>query len=189
MRVNEENFLLKLRKKDEKALEYSIDVYGSLVNGIVRNVLYSSENEGIIEECISDVFLSVWENIDRFKGDKNNFKSWIGAISRYKALDYYRKYKNKHIETNINDNEISSEVIIEDAFIKADETKRVVELINELKEPDRSIFVMKFLFGYSSKKISDILNITVSSIDTKISRGRKKLKEKYRESNREGVYE
>lgn len=189
MRINEENFLSKLRKKDEKALEYLIDVYGNLVNGIVRKVLYSLRNEGIIEECISDVFLGVWENIDRFKGDKESFKSWIGAISKYKALDYYRKYKNKHIETLIIDNEIASEVIIEDDFIQDAEIKIVVELINELNEPDRSIFIMKFLFGYSSKKISNILNLTISSIDTKVSRGRKKLRKRYEYISKEWVYE
>lgn len=184
MRINEENFLSKLRKKDEKALEYAIDVYGNLVNGIVRKILYSLESEGIIEECISDVFLGIWDNIDRFKGDKDNFKSWIGAISRYKALDYYRKHKSKHIETHITENEIASEVITEDAFIQGDEIKRVTGLINELNEPDRSIFIMKFLFGYSSKKISKILNLTISSIDTKVSRGRKKLRKKYTDINK-----
>lgn len=185
MRINEENFLLKLRKKDEKALEYVIDAYGSFVNGIVRRVLSSLENEGIIEECISDVFLGVWENIDRFKGDKNNFKNWIGAISRYKALDYYRKYKNKHIESSIIDNEIDSGVVIEEEFIQEGEIKIVIKLINELKDPDRGIFIMKFLLGYSSKKISNILNITVSSIDTKVNRGRKKIREKYEDISKE----
>ncbi|MBM6861724.1 hypothetical protein H9X78_14840 [Clostridium saudiense] len=52
MRVNEENFLLKLKNRDDKALEYVIDSYGALVNGIVRNVLISLNNEGLIEECI-----------------------------------------------------------------------------------------------------------------------------------------
>lgn len=189
MKINEENFLSKLRKKDDKALEYIIDLYGSFVNGIVRKVLMPLNNDGLIEECISDVFLGVWDNIDRFKGDNKNFKSWIGAISKYKAIDYYRKYIKKKCEGEVVESEIASEGVLEDEVIQNIETKKAVNLINELKEPDRSIFIMKFLFGYSSKKISDILNITVSSIDTKISRGRKKLKEKYRESNREGVYE
>lgn len=188
MKINEENFLPKLKKRDDKALEYIIDIYGSLVNGIVRKVLIPLNNDGLIEECISDIFLGVWDNIDRFKGDNKNFKSWIGAISKYKAIDYYRKYYNKG-ESEVIEDERASEGILEDEVIQNIEIKKVINLINELKEPDRSIFIMKFLFGYSSKKISDILNITVSSIDTKISRGRKNLKEKYRESNREGVYE
>lgn len=189
MRVNEENFLLKLKNRDDKALEYVIDSYGALVNGIVRNILISLNNEGLIEECISDVFLGVWNNIDRFKGDNKKFKSWIGAISKYKAIDYYRKNKESCNETEIVENEVSGQWIVEEKVIQDIEVNKVVDLINRLKEPDRSIFIMKFLFGYSSKKISEILDITVSSIDTKISRGRKKLKEKYEEANREGVYE
>lgn len=56
MRIDRENFLTQMRRKDEKSLEYIIDIYSSLVNGIVRRVLEPLKNEGIIEECISDVF-------------------------------------------------------------------------------------------------------------------------------------
>ena len=61
-----------------------------------------------------------------------------------------------------------------------------MKLINELKEPDKSIFVMKFLFGYSGQKISDALGLTVSNINTRVSRGRKRLKEQFENISKEG---
>lgn len=54
-----------------------------------------------------------------------------------------------------------------------------MDLINFLKEPDKSIFVMKFLFGYSSRKISEKLDIGEGTINTKVSRARKRLRAKY----------
>ncbi|MBO3444474.1 RNA polymerase subunit sigma-70, partial [Clostridium sp. CCUG 7971] len=39
-----------------------------------------------------------WGNIKSFDKNKNNFKNWICAISKYKAIDYKRKYLSK-IET------------------------------------------------------------------------------------------
>lgn len=186
MRINRENFLTQLKGKDEKSLEYIIDIYGSLVNGIVRRVLISLKNEGIIEECISDVFLSVWNNIDKFKGNNDNFKSWIGGISKYKAIDYYRKYSNEKGHTEIIDNSISNGENLEENIIKSIETRNVMKLINELKEPDKSIFIMKFLFGYSGQKISDALGLTVSNINVRVSRGRKRLKEQFENMSKEG---
>lgn len=56
MKINEENYLIELCKKNEKALEYIIDKYSAIVNGVVRKVLLPLENNGLIEECISDVF-------------------------------------------------------------------------------------------------------------------------------------
>lgn len=186
MRIDRENFLTQMRRKDEKSLEYIIDIYSSLVNGIVRRVLGPLKNEGIIEECISDVFLSVWNNIDKFRGDNDNFKSWIGGISKYKAIDYYRKYSTEKGNTEIIDNSISNGENLEENIIKGIETRNVMRLINELKEPDKSIFVMKFLFGYSGQKISDALGLTVSNINTRVSRERKRLKEQFENISKEG---
>ena len=186
MRIDREKFLKELRRKNEKALEYIIDVYSPLVNGIVRRVLVPLNNEGIIEECISDVFLSVWNNIDKFKGDKDNFKSWIGGISKYKAIDYYRKYSNERGRSEIIDHTISDGENLEENIIKGIETSSIMKLINELDEPDRSIFVMKFLFGYSGQKIADALGLTVSNINARVSRGRKRLKSQFENMRKEG---
>lgn len=69
MKINEENYLIELCKKNEKALEYIIDKYSAIVNGVVRKVLLPLENNGLIEECISDIFFSVWNNIGKFSGE------------------------------------------------------------------------------------------------------------------------
>lgn len=53
-------------------------------------MLIKFNDDGIIEECINDVFVSVWNNSSKFKGNKDNFRNWIGAIARFKAIDYYR---------------------------------------------------------------------------------------------------
>ena len=96
--------MIELNNKNEQALEYVIDKYSAIVNGVVRKVLLPLENVGLIEECIYDVFLSVWNNIEKFKGDKDKFKNWIAGISKYKAIDYYRKYNNEKYKFHDIDN-------------------------------------------------------------------------------------
>lgn len=180
MKINEDNHLIELHKKNEKALEYVVDKYSAIVNGVVRQVLMALENEELIEECISDVFFSIWSNIDKFKGDKNNFKNWIAGISKYKAIDYYRKYSHEKYKTvDIDNYAIHDGASIEEEIIQGIETKEVINLINLLREPDKSIFVMRFLFGYSSRKISEKLGIGEGAINTKVSRARRKLKSQY----------
>ena len=63
MKIDEKNYLKELCNKNEKVLEYVIDNYSAIVNVVIRNVLRFFENEGLIEECISDVFFGVWDNI------------------------------------------------------------------------------------------------------------------------------
>lgn len=190
MRINKDNFVKELLNKNEKALEFVIEEYGALVNGIVRKVLNPLGDNGIIEECLSDVFFNVWNNINKFEGDEIDFKYWICGISKYKAIDYYRKYSKKLNDiVTLEEDEQEGSYNLEKEIIQNIETNEVIKLINKLKEPDKSIFVMKFLFDYSTKKIADILGLTISNVNTKVSRGREKLKKEYKEIIREDSYE
>lgn len=89
MKIGEENFIHELINKNPKALEYIINTYGNLVYKIVYSIL--NRNHHAAEECMDDVFVSVWSNIGSFKKDKGNFKNWIACIAKYKAIDYSRK--------------------------------------------------------------------------------------------------
>ena len=88
----------------------------------------------LIEECISDVFVSVWNNIDKFKGDYNNFKNWIAGISKYKAVDYYRKERRAWNSSEYIKETLISNTNIEEEIIKGIETNEVIKLINKFEE-------------------------------------------------------
>lgn len=185
MKIREDNFIECLKKKHPRALDYVIDNYSSLVNTIVTNSLVSLGDRGLIEECISDVFIAVWENICKFNGDKNNFKSWIAGISKYKAVDYFRKYsKNRNIEKF--DESMPDKRDLEDEFINSLEANRLIEIIMSYEQPDKSIFIRKFILGESSKEISKAIGITINNINTRIFRGRQKIKKEFC-NEREGL--
>lgn len=180
MKINDYNYLVELKNGNEKALEYVIDKYSPLVNGIASKVLYPLESREIIEECVSDIFISIWNNINKFCGEEEKLRGWIGGVSKYKAIDYYRKHKKERKTiSHIDGKEFASEKVLEEDIIKEIEMKKILSLVNLLKEPDKSIFIMKFLYGYSSKKIGEKLGLSISNINTKVSRGREKLRKEY----------
>ncbi len=186
MRVDKDNFIEELKRKNPKALDYIIDIYGPLIKGIISKTLYSIDDKGLVEECISDVFMAIWVNSHKFTGNNIKFKSWIGAISKFKAIDYYRKYDKKE------NNELIYEAITdgrsaEDDYIDCMDNNKLVKIIESMDEPDKTIFIMKFLLGERSKNISETLKLSVSNINTRISRGREKIKREYYKEAREGV--
>jgi RNA polymerase sigma-70 factor (ECF subfamily) len=186
MRVDKDNFIEELKVKNPKALDYIIDIYGPLIKGIISKTLLLIEDRSIVEECMSDVLMAIWVNSYKFTGDSLKFKSWIGAISKFKAVDYYRKYvkmKNRELV----DEAITDGKSAEDHYIDELESNRLVEIIENMDEPDKTIFIMKFLLGEKSKSISGALKLSVSNINTRISRGREKIKKEYYKEVREGV--
>ena len=178
MVINENNFIKQLKIKNSKALDYAVDIYSPLVKGIVSRTLVSFGNIGIIDECISDVFMAIWNNCEKFNGDNKKFKSWIGAIAKFKAVDYYRK-NSKSLNNEAMDENITNGKSTEDDFMIEVESNKLISIISEFDEPDRSIFVRKFLLEQKSKIISKDLGLTVSNINTRISRGRDKIKNQF----------
>lgn len=69
MKCNENNYIKRLKKRKEDSLEFIVDKYLPLVKGLSYKILSPLQNEGIIEECINDIFLSVWNNSEKFTGE------------------------------------------------------------------------------------------------------------------------
>ena len=100
-----------IKKKKQKGLEMLIDEYSGLVASVVRKNLGKLINYE--EECISDVFLAIWDNIDSFDKDKNSFKNWICVIAKYKAINYKKKYLDKSISSKLDNIIEQREVVLE----------------------------------------------------------------------------
>lgn len=177
MKSDEKNYIKRLKAGKEDALDYIVDNYLSLVKGTVYKVLAPLSDEGIIEECINDVFLSVWNNVSKFHGDSIDFKKWVYTIAKFKAIDYYRA-KVRRTETILDTIEIIDDNSAEDSFISMENENNVINLINGLEPIDRDIFILKFFLGYKSEDIAMKLCITKASVDNRIYRGKRKLREK-----------
>ncbi|MGM9987205.1 MAG: sigma-70 family RNA polymerase sigma factor [Bacillaceae bacterium] len=174
MKSNEANFIKRLQSKKEDALEYIIDCYLPLIKGIVHKVLGKSANEGMIEECINDIFLSIWDNSKKFHGDSTDFKKWICAIAKFKAIDYYRSSSKKN-EFPFDYIELPNQQTVEGELIRLENNEELLAMIHQLAPIDQKIFIMKFLLGYTSEEIGRTLGITRTALDNRIYRGKKKL--------------
>ncbi|SHK35051.1 sigma-70 family RNA polymerase sigma factor [Desulforamulus aeronauticus] len=176
---NSENYIRRLKNREEAALEFIMDEFFPLVKGIVRQVLLPLGRRELVEECISDVFLAVWYNAEKFKGEgEEDFRKWLCAIAKYKAIDFYRR-ERKCVEIPASDQEsmdmLPPQASAEEQMLFKENTKEMKELLNSFSDTDRSIFIMKFLWGMSAEEISRKLGLTKSAVDNRIYRSKKEL--------------
>lgn len=167
----EDELIIKyIKKRKEKGMEMLIDNYRGLITAVVRKhlgVLINYE-----EECVSDIFLAIWDNIKSFDSDKNSFKNWICAISKYRAIDYKRKYLSK-IETV----DMSDEVYyIDTELLKSEIKEEINEILSHLNEKDRQLFTKHYLEGENLESIATKTNTNVSNLYNRLSRGRNKIR-------------
>ncbi len=62
MDVTEDNYVAALQMKNEKALYFFIEHDGWIVKSIVHKMMAIYPDRQ--EECMNDIFLAVWKNVD-----------------------------------------------------------------------------------------------------------------------------
>jgi RNA polymerase sigma-70 factor (ECF subfamily) len=177
MRVSEKNFVKRLKKQDEAALEYVIDTYMPFIKAIVYKVLQPLGKVDLVEECVSDVFLSVWQNTMQFKGDAIEFKKWIGMIAKYKAIDQYRVLERQQAREQALDgtDNLASGNLIQDQVLQREERNELLFELSKLETVDRDIFTMKYFLEMANGEIADALFISKAAVDNRLYRGKRKL--------------
>lgn len=176
MRCNSKNFVIRLQKQKEDALEYVIEDYSALVNAIAYKVL-SGISMDAIDDCVNDVFLAVWQNAGQFKGEPEDFKKWIGMITKYKAIDIFRKLDKQQAREQGDDliEQKSKYEDLQEQLVKKEEKKDLLLAISKLENIDRDIFMMKYYLQLSNIEIAEALNLSKAAVENRLYRGKKKL--------------
>ncbi|GKV69745.1 DNA-directed RNA polymerase sigma-70 factor [Sporosarcina sp. NCCP-2716] len=172
MKSTEKNFIRRLKRQKEDAIEFVIDTYMPVVKAVVWKVLGPTDADH--EECVSDVFLAVWDHADQFEGDASEFKKWICMVAKYKAIDAYRRaMKRKGREHGMEDLTFIQDR--QDVLLVKEEQEELLMAMSQLSEVDRDIFTMKYFLEMSNGEIAESLNVTKASVDNRLYRGKKKL--------------
>jgi len=170
--VDEKSALRALKHKDETALAWFIDRYAAYVNTIVYNIIGQIMTVSDVEEVAADVFLVFWSNADKVKPDK--IKAYLGGIARNKA-----KAKTRELGQDIpleDDIIIISDIGPEHTFEKHEQAVMIKRTVLSLQYPDREIFLRHY-YCQSVAQIAEELDMNISTVKTKLRRGRDKLKE------------
>jgi len=171
--MTDDELIKGIKNKDEEALDFFIRQYGGLIKSIISYHICNNYRD----ECINDVLLSVWNNISRFNPKKNSLKNWIGAICKYKCIDYKRKYY-KEVFLELNEN-FPSSYTAESNILQKEIDSEINELLSCLKDDDKEIFKRRYIDCQTVNEISGIMKISPSILYNRLSRGRKKLRKKF----------
>lgn len=179
--MNELNIIDELKRRNKDALDYVLDKYGKMIYTVAYMELRSHV---LSEECLNDVMIKVWLNIDGYSYEKAQFKNWILTIAKYTAIDILRKEK-RHFgisEGDLIENEQSeASISVEDDVLSREEVCKVEETINTFSKIDRTIFIERFFVGKEVKEIARELGMTPNSVSIRINKGRKRLRELVKE--------
>ncbi len=131
------------------------------------------------EDAVYEAFLALAEHYSRYKKRKDDeMRALCIIITKNKAIDILRekkKYSDEIIE-NLNLHE-SKEKQPENAVIADEQSELLKHALCELPEILKCVLELKYYLGYSNKEIADILEIQLKTVEMRLYRGKKKLRE------------
>jgi len=137
-------------------------------------------NEADAKDAVQETFIEVYRSIHTLK-ENSYFKAWLYKIVHSKCKKIFRK--NKHITIDFEDEPLINSIQEErleytpEQLTRFTSDKEVLDsLIAKLPPSQATIITLFYLEQFSVKEISDILEVPVGTVKSRLSYGRNCLK-------------
>jgi RNA polymerase sigma-70 factor (ECF subfamily) len=139
-----------------------------------------AKNSTDAEDILQEGFIKVFRYLKDYSG-KGSFEGWMRKIMINSALNYYKR-KNL-ISKGIEPEEAQHFLMHDfnhDVLSKMDH-EELLKLIHDLPDGYRTVFNLNIIEGYSHKEIGDMMQISVNTSKSQLSRARSSLKRRVKE--------
>ena len=173
----------RIAKKDEASFELFVTSYQNKIINLIYNYTHSRSDA---EELASDVFIKVWNSAGSFKA-RSKVSTWIYRIAANTAINHKRKKQlpSSSIDgfINISGNKIKKDIAAPDnkqpqsIMEKNDRSAIIQTAVEELSPQQKMAFVLSKYECRSYLEISQIMKLSVSSVESLLFRAKQKLKQ------------
>ena len=138
----------------------------------------------LAEDAVHDAFIRIAENMDTVERlNEQQVKRYVLIAAKNAAIDVFRK-RSRQMEYEICYEDLELEPGNEEMPGQLKSTVR--EMLLELPEQYRDVFLLKYSVGLTNEEIGNLLKLTVSGVKQRITRGKAALKEKLKEEGLDG---
>ena len=179
--MNEWELIERLKQGDEAAFKQIVESSQGLVYNTALGIVQNPEDA---EDVAQEVFVQMYESIKGFKGE-SRLSTWLYRITVSKAMDHLRKKKRKKrfafVQSlfGMNDELVHDPPDFVHPGVSLDNKEKAKELfkaIEKLPEKQKIAFTLNRIEGLSYQEISEIMNLTVASVESLLHRARKNLR-------------
>ena len=174
--MSEEKLVEILYSGDKDAFFHIMETYNKLLWVIVGGVLSGVGTSEDIEECISDVYVSLWRNPKSYTPRKGTLKTFIAVAAKHKALDRYRQLTRVRI-IELDEAIRSTDDDLLEYIVEQELYSELYEAIRTLKEPDKEILIRRYFLDEKPSGIADKTSLPVKEVKNRLYQSKLKLKE------------
>ena len=161
---NENDLVIQLKGRSEKAFSYLYDNYSGALYGIIHSILTDAETAN---DTLQDVFVNIWRKIESYDPSKGRLYTWMLNIARNASIDTLRSksfqnsQKNQSFPENVDGLSVgTSQLNIDNIGLR--------KMLEKLKGDQRVLIDLAYFKGYTHEEIADIEGIPLGTVKTRI---------------------
>ena len=182
------SIVMMIENKEEQAARFERDVMPFL-DSLYGAALRMTRNPSDAEDLVQETTLKAFAAFDSFT-EGTNLRAWLFRILTNSYINQYRKQQRQPHQTSADDlsdgqlNDVGEHLGLRSAEAEALDQLADAEIVDALAAlPDdfRMAVYLADIEGFSYKEIAEIMDTPVGTVMSRLSRGRKLLRELLRE--------
>ncbi len=205
---SDDDLAQRLHEQDPEALETLISRYSREIFYFIRLVLEGIGVAQDAEECVNDLFVAVWQEIDTFDSTRGSLRTWLTMRAKYIALDRRRQLSRRQTHNvqsadenrswaspdgggrkvhgwGDSDNRLAlpphPESSMEHLLEQSERREELRLALATLPELDRYLIYQRYFRFASTEELAAKTGLTRHAVDTRLWRARKSLRESLKE--------
>ncbi len=165
---------------DKQAFNRLVILYQSRIYNLAFNYVKNDEEA---KDLAQDVFVTAYKALPKLRDD-TKFGAWLYQIGLNHCRNRYKRLKRRGYFTNksLDDDESSLQLAGGETPEKELEQQRTIKLVRDtiatMNDSEKEIIMLRDLQGMPYDEISEILDIPLGTVKSKLSRARTSLKNK-----------
>ncbi|AUM63613.1 RNA polymerase [Brevibacillus laterosporus] len=169
---DDQELVVLVQRGHKEAYTRIVDKYKGKIYAYLYRMIGQQQDA---QDMAQDVFLKAYCHIHQYK-PKHSFSSWLYRIAANHCIDELRKRKKSprknQNETTLVDKQTPEYILLEK------ERKQILQShLLALDESYRTVLMLRHHEHFSYKEIGDILEIPVTTVQMRLHRAHKKLRE------------
>jgi RNA polymerase sigma-70 factor (ECF subfamily) len=171
------------RGGDRRAFAELVELYKDKIYHLGYRMLNQKQEA---EDVVQETFLRVYTNLERYD-ENQKFSTWIYRIATNLCIDRLRKRKPSYsIDAEMTDGEgmdwhsmlASKDPGPDEELILSETQTNIREAIQTLPDKYKAVVILRYLHDMTLQEIGEVLDMPVTTIKTRVHRGREFLRKK-----------
>ncbi|GAB3553771.1 RNA polymerase sigma factor [Spirosoma fluminis] len=179
--MTESELIATLQTGSETAFRQFVETYQKKVYNLAFRLVGDRDEA---DDIAQEVFVEVYQTIRQFRGDAK-LSTWLYRITTTQALAHLRKCQAKKRFAFVTSLFGSSNEVLYDPpatenpgrqLEQSEETTMLLKAIDHLPDTQRAAFTLHYIEGLPYKDIADVLQTTVSAVESLLHRAKRQLR-------------